>query len=73
MRTEEGFVDLKRSALAPIVALARLYALMGGSLAKGTLERLRAAREAGTLSPEGAERLSEAYRFFFGLRLMHQL
>lgn len=73
VRTEEGFVDLKRSALAPIVALARLYALMGGSLAKGTLERLRAAREAGTLSPEGAERLAEAYRFFFGLRLKHQL
>lgn len=73
VRTEEGFVDLKRHALAPIVALARLYALMGGSLAKGTLERLQAAREAGTLSPEGAERLDEAYRFFFGLRLEHQL
>jgi glyceraldehyde-3-phosphate dehydrogenase/erythrose-4-phosphate dehydrogenase len=38
-------VDLKRHALAPIVALARLYALMAGSLAKGTVERLKAAAE----------------------------
>ncbi|KHG66171.1 cyclic nucleotide-binding protein [Thermus sp. 2.9] len=73
VRTEEGFVDLKRSALAPIVALARLYALLAGSAAKGTVERLRAAAEGGTLSREGAERLEEAFRFFFGLRLAHQL
>ncbi|GLV47461.1 cyclic nucleotide-binding protein [Thermus sp. LT1-2-5] len=73
VRTEEGFVDLKRSALAPIVALARLYALLAGSATKGTVERLRAAAEGGTLSREGAERLEEAFRFFFGLRLAHQL
>nr|WP_236630078.1 DUF294 nucleotidyltransferase-like domain-containing protein [Thermus thermamylovorans] len=73
VRTEEGQVDLKRGALAPIVALARLYALMAGSLAKGTPERLKAAAEGGTLSPEGAEGLLEAYRFFFGLRLAYQL
>jgi len=73
VRTEEGFVDLKRAALAPIVALARLYALMAGSLAKGTVERLMAALAGGTLSQEGAERLAEAYRFFFHLRLGHQL
>lgn len=73
VRTEEGFVDLKRHAIAPIVALARLYALMAGSLAKGTVERLKAAAEGGTLSQEGAERLEEAFRFFFALRLRHQL
>ncbi|GAA5334382.1 MULTISPECIES: DUF294 nucleotidyltransferase-like domain-containing protein [Thermus] len=73
VRTEEGFIDLKRSALAPIVSLARLYALLAGSAAKGTVERLRIAAEAGTLSREGAERLEEAFRFFFGLRLAHQL
>ncbi|WP_114312669.1 DUF294 nucleotidyltransferase-like domain-containing protein [Thermus caldifontis] len=73
VRTEEGFLDLKRHAIAPIVALARLYALLAGSLAKGTVERLRAAAEAGTLSQEGAERLEEAFRFFFTLRLKHQL
>ncbi|MFN4072961.1 MAG: DUF294 nucleotidyltransferase-like domain-containing protein [Thermus sp.] len=73
VRTEEGFVDLKRHAIAPIVALARLYALTAGSLAKGTVERLKAAAEGGTLSQEGAERLEEAFRFFFTLRLRHQL
>ncbi|RTH97179.1 cyclic nucleotide-binding protein [Thermus scotoductus] len=73
VRTEEGFIDLKHHALAPIVALARLYALMAGSLAKGTVERLKAAAEGGTLSQEGAERLEEAFRFFFALRLKHQL
>lgn len=73
VRTEEGFVDLKRHAIAPIVALARLYALMAGSLAKGTVERLKAAAEGGTLSQEGAERLEEAFRFFFTLRLRYQL
>jgi CBS domain-containing protein len=72
VRTEEGFLDLKRSALAPIVSLARLYALLAGSPARGTLERLKAA-EGTTLSPEGAERLAEAFRFFFHLRLKHQL
>ncbi|WP_117238431.1 DUF294 nucleotidyltransferase-like domain-containing protein [Thermus sediminis] len=73
VRTEKGFVDLKRYALAPIVALARLYALMAGDQARGTVERLKAAARAGTLSREGAERLGEAYRFFFHLRLAHQL
>ncbi|WP_135255549.1 putative nucleotidyltransferase substrate binding domain-containing protein [Thermus caldilimi] len=73
VRTEEGFLDLKRHAIAPIVALARLHALMAGSPAKGTVERLKAAVEGGTLSQEGAERLEEAFRFFFALRLKHQL
>ncbi len=73
VRTEGGFLDLKRHALAPIVALARLYALMAGSPAKGTRERLRAAAQGGTLSREGAERLEEAFGFFFGLRLKAQL
>jgi CBS domain-containing protein len=73
VRTEEGYVDLKRHALAPIVALARLYALMAGSRALGTEERLKAAVQGGTLSQEGAERLGEAFAFFFGLRLKAQL
>ncbi|WP_243027127.1 DUF294 nucleotidyltransferase-like domain-containing protein [Thermus albus] len=73
VRTEEGFLDLKRHAIAPIVALARLYALQAGSLARGTVERLRVAAQSGTLSQEGADRLEEAFRFFFTLRLKHQL
>jgi CBS domain-containing protein len=46
---------------------------MAGSPAKGTGARLRAAAQGGTLSREGAERLEEAFGFFFGLRLKAQL
>jgi CBS domain-containing protein len=66
-------VDLKKGGLAPIVLLARLYALAGGSLARHTLDRLDAAAQAGQLSREGATKLSEAYRTLTELRLHSQL
>ena len=64
-------LDVKVSGTAPIVLLARLYALAAGSAAHSTVERLRAA--SGTLSPPDAEALIDAYRFLTGLRLGHQL
>jgi CBS domain-containing protein len=73
VREEEGGVDLKKGGIAPIVGLARLYALAAGSLARPTLERLAAAGRAGTLSAEGAGTLAEAFRFFLRLRLAAQL
>ncbi|VCU53183.1 Hypoxic response protein 1 [Thermus thermophilus] len=73
VRTEEGFLDLKRHALAPIVSLARVYALMTGSPARRTTERLKQGVEKGALSLELAEKLEEAYAFFFHLRLKAQL
>jgi len=73
VRTEEGFIDLKRHALAPIVSLARVYALMAGSPARRTPERLKQGAEKGAVSLELAERLEEAYAFFFHLRLKAQL
>jgi CBS domain-containing protein len=66
-------VDLKTAGLAAIVLLARLYALAGGSLAKGTVERLRAAAQARQVSEHGAGQLSEAYRDLSRLRLQSQL
>jgi CBS domain-containing protein len=66
-------VDLKRGGIAPIVLLARLYALAGGSLARHTLDRLGAATATGQLSRRGAAQLSEAYRVFIDLRLQSQL
>jgi CBS domain-containing protein len=66
-------IDLKKGGLAPIVLLARLYALAGGSLARPTVDRLAAAAQAGQLSSEGATRLSEAYRFLTELRLRSQV
>lgn len=68
-----GAVDLKRGAVAPVVALARVRALAAGSQARPTLERLAAAVGAGILSQEGGDNLAEAYRFVLGLRLAAQL
>ena len=70
---QEGGVDVKKGGLAPIVSLARLYALEGGSSARGTLERLDAAAAQGLLSKLGSQTLAEGFRFLLGLRLREQL
>ncbi|WP_233498255.1 DUF294 nucleotidyltransferase-like domain-containing protein [Meiothermus sp. QL-1] len=70
---EGGQVNLKKGGLAAIVALARVYGLEAGSLARPTPERLRAAAEARLLPREEAEDLSEAFLFLAHLRLKHQL
>jgi CBS domain-containing protein len=57
----------------PIVGLARLYALEAQSKARGTLARLDAAADGGTLSQTGAATLSEAFRFLMRVRLRVQL
>jgi CBS domain-containing protein len=64
-------LDVKASGTAPIVLLARLYALAAGSAAHSTVERLEAAT--GTLSPPDTAALIDAYRYLTGLRLRHQL
>jgi CBS domain-containing protein len=73
LRTDHGWLDIKRSGTAAIVLLARLYALAAGSNARTTLLRLRVAAEAGTLSRSGVEQLTDAYRFLTALRLKHQV
>jgi len=70
---EDGGVDIKKGGIVPIVSLARVYALEAGSLAKGTVERLRAAVHKNKLSQEGAETLIEAFGFLMRLRLRQQL
>lgn len=73
IRAEQGQVDLKRSGIGPIVAMARVYALEAGVDLRPTLERLETARSAGIVSQEGAETLAEAFRFLLRLRLDAQL
>lgn len=73
IRGDRGRVDLKRGGIAPIVALARVYALESLSNARSTVERLRVAREKGILSQDGGETLEEAFRFLMRLRLQAQL
>jgi CBS domain-containing protein len=69
----EGRVDLKAGGLVPIADLARVLAVEVGSDARGTVDRLAAVREAGALSDEGAEELTEAFGFLLGLRLRAQV
>ena len=66
-------VDLKAGALMPVVGLARVFALEAGDRDGSTLRRLETGRRAGVVSEEGAELLSEAFRFAFSLRLRTQL
>ncbi|MCG3210554.1 MAG: hypothetical protein FOGNACKC_04185 [Anaerolineae bacterium] len=73
IRVDDGQVDLKKGGIAPIVGLARLYALEGKIRVHTTVERLEGAVEAGTLSREGAETLIETYRFLMQIRLREQL
>ena len=65
--------DLKEQGIVPIVYLARCYGLEVGTRARGTLERLEAAANAGLLSQDAHEGVAQAYRFLVGLRLRHQL
>ena len=73
IREEDGGVDIKKGGIAPIVSLARVYALEAGSQARGTVERLKAAVREKKLSQEGAETLIEAFGFLMRLRLHQQL
>ncbi len=73
IRERSGGVDLKRGGIIPVVGLARLFALEAQVPARSTLDRLAAAAAAGCLSADGAETLSEGFRFLLRLRLEHQL
>ena len=66
-------LDLKRQGIAPVVFLARCYALEVGSHARATLDRLQAATRAGLMGADASATVIEAYRYLLGLRLRVQL
>jgi CBS domain-containing protein len=68
-----GSFDIKRGGILPIVDIARYAALEAGAKVTSTVERLRAAAEAGTLPATDAGTLTEAYVLFSALRLEHQV
>lgn len=70
-RLPRGPVDLKKAGLAPIVLLARLYALKAGVPEVGTQDRLVAA--APVLGEELSARLREGYALMSRLRLANQI
>ncbi|MFZ0091977.1 MAG: putative nucleotidyltransferase substrate binding domain-containing protein [Solirubrobacteraceae bacterium] len=68
-----GRLDLKQGGIVPILDLARWGALAAGVTSASTIERLRAAADAGTLAPEDAHTLRDAFELINNLRLHHQV
>jgi CBS domain-containing protein len=68
-----GRLDLKLGGTVPIVDLARWAGLAAGVSSASTPARLRAAADAGTLEPDDARVLEEAFELIAGLRLTHQV
>jgi CBS domain-containing protein len=74
LRTEHGKIDLKKTAIMPIVGIARTAALAAGSSRRSTLDRLDVATTSrALLSPDVARSLAEVFPFFLRLRLEAQL
>jgi CBS domain-containing protein len=65
--------DIRRAAIAPIVALARWGALRAGCIEGSTLERLSAAAAGGVYSEADARTLADAFELAYQLRIDHQL
>jgi CBS domain-containing protein len=70
---EKNAIDLKLRATKPLVEIVRLLALKSGVEATGTQARLAALAQAGVLSREDAQRLSEDVAFLLELLLRHQI
>lgn len=68
----EKVLDLKHNGIAPIVDLARIYALQQGVTAVNTLARLRAVAGTPALTKSMARSLIDAFEFLGYLRLSHQ-
>jgi CBS domain-containing protein len=70
---EGKVLDIKKVGLLPIEALARWSGLAAGVAAASTRARLDASAEAGTLTPEQAADLREAFELACLLRMEHQV
>ncbi|HEX5558849.1 MAG TPA: putative nucleotidyltransferase substrate binding domain-containing protein [Gaiellales bacterium] len=69
---DDGRIDLKRGGVVPIANLARFHALRSGVTVSGTVDRLRAAAQAGAIEPERAAALEEGFELVTRLRFEHQ-
>jgi CBS domain-containing protein len=73
LRSESSRFDMKLKGISPIVFLARVYGLESRARTSNSLDRLRAAVEAGLIARDTCETLSEAYRFLLRVRLRTQI
>ncbi|MEW6989764.1 putative nucleotidyltransferase substrate binding domain-containing protein [Colwelliaceae bacterium 6441] len=68
----KNVLDLKHNGIAPIVDLARIYALSEGVTATNTIERLQQVAGSPSLTKASAANLIDAYEFLGLLRVEHQ-
>lgn len=68
----KGTIDLKLTGIAPIVDLARVYALAGGDPAVNTHDRLLGAAAGGEIGEQSARDLRDALEFLAAMRIQHQ-
>ena len=66
-------LDIRRSAVAPIVELARWGSAVAGVVEGSTPERLRAAAGAGALTEQDARTLADAFELALELRIAHHM
>jgi len=71
-RRKEESIDIK-SSMAPVVMLARIYALHNNIRLKSTLERINALRTAGVLSQQTCDEVTHQYNFLMFHRLGQQI
>ncbi|WFL78979.1 putative nucleotidyltransferase substrate binding domain-containing protein [Altererythrobacter arenosus] len=69
---EGKVLDLKAQAINPVIDLARTHAIANGIEATNTVERLRAASDAGALDKEAARDLAACFEFVRDVRFRHQ-
>ncbi|MBL4910482.1 MAG: cyclic nucleotide-binding/CBS domain-containing protein [Alteromonadaceae bacterium] len=68
----EASLDLKHNGIAPIVDLARIYALAEGVSAVNTIERIKQVAGSPSLTKSSAANLIDAFEFLGLLRSSHQ-
>jgi CBS domain-containing protein len=68
-----GRLDIKHGGITIVTNLARAYDIRTGRSDKGTLERLRAACDAGQISEGSRDALEETFRLLWAIRLEHQV
>ncbi len=66
-------LDLKAGGIAPVVQMARIFALSNASGETNTVARLKAAGRAGAISEDNAANLADAFEFINHVRVRHQV
>jgi CBS domain-containing protein len=67
-----GRLDVKHGGVTIVGNIARVEAIRAGVAAKGTLDRLRGAEDAGRMIAGSASELREAFQYLWEVRLRHQ-